>query len=140
MNKDELLDFLSSLEDLENDDERFTALFRMVDEQYHEVMSSLNNDDFEVDHEMMGHFTSYASFITDIVKESNGYVEMDVHEPKEGIIGITAYLRVFWISGDTLREFCKQLVWATSISIDALTDGTVCISTRFTGVYRRKQS
>lgn len=139
MGNDELLDILGNLGDYESDDERFAAFFRAVDSIYHEEVSKLNNEDFEIDPDGMRHFTEFASFMSGVAKESNGRVEFDLHEPRENMAGITAYMRVFWLVGDQLREFCKLLVWASSWSIDALIDGTVCISVRFVGIYRKKQ-
>lgn len=138
MDREELLGFLENLDNIENEDERYTALFRVFGKMYKEAMDTLNNDDFEVDPEGMKHFTDFASFIGHIAKENNGRVEFDIHEPKERIAGISAYFPLFWLTGDNLREFCKRLVWASAFSIDALTDGTVCVSVRFGGVYREK--
>ena len=140
MNKDEFLDFLENLENIKDEDARFSALFKAADDLYQESLSQLNNEDFEIDPDGMKHYTDFTSFMGRIAKENDGRVELDLHEPREGIAGINAYFRVFWLMGDKLREFCKLLVWATSWSIDSLEDGTMCISVRFTGVHRRKQS
>lgn len=139
MDREELLDFLDNLDNIENEDERYSTLFRVVGEIYDAEMSMRNNDDYEVDPEGMRHFTEFASFMARVAKESDGRVELDLHEPKENIAGITTYMRVFWLVGDQLRDFCQLLVWASSFSFDALTDGTVCFSVRFVGVYRKRQ-
>ena len=139
MDQYELLELLGNLENIEDDDERYTALFRAFGEIYQSAMAELDNDDFEVDPEGMQHFTEFASFITHLAKENNWRVELDLHEPKECIAGINVYFPLFWLTEGMLREFCKRLVWASAMSIDPLTDGTVCLSVRFAGVYRKKQ-
>lgn len=139
MERDELLGFLENLDKMEDGDEKFAALFRMAGDLRTQALAELRNEDFEVDEEGMRHFTELASFMAKTAKENDGRIELDLHEPKEGIAGLNAYFRVFWLMGDKLRTFCKLLVWASSWSIDALEDGTVCISIRFVGVYREKE-
>ena len=134
----ELLGFLDELDKMEDGDEKFAALFRVAGELHKQAMSGLRNEDFEVDPDGMQHFTEFASFMAKQAKQNDGRIELDLHEPKSGIAGLNAYFRVFWLMRDDLRTFCKLLVWASSWSIDALEDGTVCISVRFVGVYHKK--
>ena len=139
MDRDESLGFWGFLDNITDEDERYATLFRAIDSLCKDELSKLNNEDFEIDPDGMKHFTDFSSFMAKIAREGNGRVEFDIHEPRENIAGITTYMRVFWLVGDQLRDFCQLLVWASSWSIDALTDGTVCISVRFSGVYQKKQ-
>ena len=111
---------------------------RMIYEIYEEEMSKRENADYEKCDEQMKKLSEAYQFFSDIAEEQNGRVDPLRIVPKEEHCGVTAYFTLFYLNGDELQRFSKIVGDMSAISIDSLTDGTVCISFTIPNVFKKK--
>lgn len=107
-------------------------------ELYKREMNSRNNDDYEADPTQMQKLIDAYGFFMEIAGTCNGKVELSKLVPREINGGITAYFTVFYLNGESVRQFCKILQGFSALSIDSLEDGTVCLSFTVPRVFRHK--
>ena len=111
---------------------------REIWELYEREMQSRDNADYVVNRSQMQKLIDAYGFFVGAAEGSGGDVEPFRMVPKEVNGGITAYFRVFYLNGDGVRRFCEVIQNASAISIDSLTDGTVCISLTIPRVFQHK--
>jgi len=108
-------------------------------ELYELEMGSRKPEDYEIDRDQMKKLIKAYSFMTDFAAKNDGRVDELKYEPTHESCGITGYFALFFLYGDDLQAFNEIMGDIVSISIDALLDGTVCVSFTIPNVFRRKQ-
>ena len=106
---------------------------------YEAEMRSRKNEDYEADPEQMKKLIAAYGFFAELTVTGHGHMEPLKLVPKECHGGLTAYFTVFYLHGDQLQKFLKIAQGFSAMSIDALDDGTVCLSFTIPNVCRRKQ-
>ena len=107
-------------------------------ELYEQEMESRNNADYEADPVQMQKLIDAYGFFAEMALSCGGKVNPVKIVPKEICSGITAYFTVFYLNGDNIRRFCEVVQGFSALSIDSLTDGTVCLSFTVPNVFRHK--
>lgn len=107
-------------------------------ELYERELASRSNRDYEVNQEQMDKFTEAYNFFVNTANKCNGDIAEVSLKPKEIHGGLTCEFTVFHLFGDQLREFSEVVKDMSALSIDAKTDGTVCISFTVPNVFKRK--
>lgn len=102
---------------------------------YEEEMLSRKSSDYVECEEQMEKVKSAYSFFKSI---DGCRMEPLKPNPIKENVGITAYFTVFYLYGDQIAEFQKIVGDMSALSIDALSDGTVCISFNIPNVFVRK--
>lgn len=113
--------------------------FQEIWEMYEAELASRNNDDYVVNKAQFDKLIDAYEFFSSIAAESGGSVEDVKLEPKQITGGVTAYFTLFYLHGaKQLDKFAEIIKSMTAISIDAMLDGTVCISFTIPGVFEHK--
>lgn len=100
---------------------------------YKDAMASRNDGEYDVNEVQLKKLeNAYAFFM-----EHGENVELKVI-PREINGGITAYVTVFYLNGDDLTTLSGIIGNMGALSIDATTDGQVCISFTIPGVFYKK--
>ena len=94
--------------------------------------------DYEVNPDQARKLVGAYMFFDELAKKSNGRVETLKVIPKEIHGGITAYFSFCYLGSEDIGRFCEVIADASAVSIDATTDGTVCISLTIPRVFRKK--
>ena len=129
---------------MNNQPQNYTEDFNEVEflraawEIYQEEMDSRSDDDYEPNEIQMKKLLDAYAFFQRICEKSNGSVEKLELIPHEEYCGITAYFTLFYLYGDDLAEFSQIVGNMSAICIDAMLDGTVCISFNIPKVYYKK--
>ena len=105
---------------------------------YEEYVESQDDADFIADDGQMDVFIEAYRKMEGIVKVCGGEIEPFKIEPRKENGGITAYLSVFYLSGHELEKFRSVIDSVSAVSIDSLTDGTICVSLTIPGVFKRR--
>ena len=106
--------------------------------QYLDYLESLNDDDFEINRPQWIKMLRVLKYFDDLTKRSNGTLEPCEVMPRIEHGGVTAYFTVLDIKETDIPSFCEALMQTSAITIDATTDGRVCISVSVPNVFRRK--
>lgn len=85
-------------------------------------------------------FATLVRRVREMADEFEGRVEPIKIIPRLGCGSVTATLPLIDLCGSALRKFGSILQYASALSIDALTDGNVCISLNVPDVYVPKTS
>lgn len=105
---------------------------------YNKILSLRKDDDYVVNQEQMDKLVEVLDFFIKASKKSNGKVEYTKLTPREQHGGVTATFIVFDVYGDDVQEFSKVIGYTSAVSIDATTDGEVCISVTIPNVFVHK--
>ena len=97
-------------------------------ELYENELGSRNDDDYAVNRIQMKKLYNAYEFIKKIVKRDGGRIDEQKLVPSEENGGVTAYLTLFYLSGEDLMEFSKIAQSMSALSIDEPLDNEVCIS------------
>jgi len=109
-----------------------------VSEAIRSEMESRCNEDYTVNPIQFAKMVNAYHFFEEVAKAHGGRVDPIKIEPKEKHVGITAYCLLFDFYGDYMTRFADIMSDCLSLSIDALTDGTVCFSFLIPDVFVRK--
>lgn len=105
---------------------------------YNEVMKLRRDEDYVVNQPQMDKLIKLLEFFLDSAKELKGNVEPVELRPREEHGGVTATFLVFDVYGDNVKKFCNVLSACSAVSIDAKTNGEVCISCTIPDVFVHK--
>ena len=105
---------------------------------YNEVMKLRRDEDYVVNQPQMDKLIKLLEFFLDSAKELKGNVEPVELRPREEHGGVTATFLVFDVYGDKVQKFCNVLSACSAVSIDAKTNGEVCISCTIPDVFVHK--
>lgn len=103
-------------------------------------IQSRSNSDYEPDKQQMDKLIAAYRLMNELAANGGGRVEPLRLVPKEVHCGITAYFTVFYATHENLLKICEVARSFSALSIDSLTDGTVCISFTIPNVFKRKSS
>ena len=117
-------------------DEEF---FRVFGEVYDEYISSKKDEDYEINPPQWFKLLRVIKYFIDLSKANNGKVEPCTLMPRLEHGGVTAYFRVLDFKVRDIPTLCEMLTQVSSITIDATTDGYVCVSVSVPNVYIEKQ-
>lgn len=96
---------------------------------YEEVLKLRKDSDYVVNQPQMDKFVKVLDFfLKHTASDPDADVEPVDLTPSEMHGGVTATFLVFDIYGDLVTEFCDTIRNCAAITIDAMTDGRVCIS------------
>ena len=118
-------------------DEYWNELLTEAYRLYQEEIESRHPDDYEVYLPNMSKLMCTYGFLSQYAAEHGGSIENLKFDRRETSGGITAYFTVLDLKGEELTEFCRFTKEAHALSIDALIDGTVCLSMTFTDVFKK---
>jgi len=120
----------------DHDDEWFIKKFGQI---YERVMELRENNDYVVNPGQMDKFLDLISFfMSKASKYDDDFVEIEKNDPKQEFGGVTATFVVFDLHGAAeVQGFCKVLKCCSAISIEATSDGMVCISCTVPDVFVR---
>lgn len=105
----------------------------------YEYLLSLENDsDYVVNDEQFQHLLDIIEFFDDICRECGGTYEPCELSPRRQHGGMTARFYVLSLNGDNIERFCNLMKHTSAISIDAETDGKVCLSVTVPYVFVKK--
>ena len=116
-------------------DEEF---LRFVGRVYDDYLDELDDNDFEINRPQWLKMIKVLWYFTELAKKSNGTVEPCEVQPKIQHGGVTAYFTIVDIKADDIPKFCDVLQSTSAITIDATTDGRVCISVSIPHVFVKK--
>lgn len=105
---------------------------------YESELDKQDNADYFIVKDQMKNVIHAYKFFDKITKQNNGKVERFEIIPKEINAGITAYGNLFYFDSDEIHELTNILNHASALSIDATSNGTVCISFTIPNVYQHK--
>ena len=119
-------------------DEYWNELLTEAYRLYQEEIESRRPENYEVYLLNMSKLMCAYGFLSQIAAEHDGSVEELKFDRRETSGGITAYFTVLDLKGEELSEFRRLIGEAHALSIDALIDGTICLSMTFTDVFKKK--
>ena len=102
---------------------------------YYKILSLRDDKDYVVNQPQMDKLVEVLNFYLDESEKQGGKVDPTVLSPREQHGGVTATFVVFDIIGDTIQRFCDVMRHTSAITIDATTDGEVCISCTVPNVF-----
>lgn len=108
-----------------NDDKEYVE---RLSKMYAKVLSLKENDDYVINQPQMDKLIETIDFFSNIAKKCDGELEPVNLVPKMECGGVTASFLVFDIIGDDIEDFRKVLGYVSAFTIDATTDGKVCLS------------
>lgn len=117
-------------------DEEF---FRIFGEVYDEYISSKKDEDYEINPPQWFKLLRVIKYFFDLAKANNGKVVPCHLMPRFENGGVTAYFNVIDFHANDIPTLCEMLSQVSSITIDATTDGYVCVSVSVPNVYIEKQ-
>ena len=103
-----------------------------------EELNSRDNNDYKPSADQFQKLVDAYVFFADYAKINGGKVDKVKLVPKKEHCGVTAYFTLFAPFGDDLERFKRVIQDISAISIDSLTDGTVCISINIPNVFIHK--
>ncbi|MBO5036191.1 MAG: hypothetical protein J6D42_03835 [Clostridia bacterium] len=139
-NWDEIINkiYNGTIEEIENNEiqEEFVQKLSCL---YEYTMSLRNNDDYTVNQPQMDKFIKVLNFFNDYAEICDGFLEPVKLIPKEEHCGITAHFLVFDVFGKEMSEFSKIISYLSALSVDATSDGGVCVSVTVPNVFVPKK-
>ena len=126
---DSLLDNLS--------DEEFCHIFG---KKYEELLVEQDDEDYQINPPQWFKMLKVIKFFFDLAKSSNGQVEPCEVCPRVEHGGVTAYFTVLDVRENDIPKFCEALQQTSAITIDATTDGRICLSVSVPYVFVRKNT
>lgn len=115
-----------------------TDFEKRIWELYEREMQSRDNADYVVNKPQMQKLIDAYGFFEKLAIECGGEIEPFRIVAKEVNGGVTAYFRVFHIYGENIQRFSDIIRNVSALSIDSLTDGTVCLSMTVPRVFQHK--
>lgn len=76
-------------------------------------------------------------FCEQYVREHGGTIDKLKFSPKTEIGGFSVYTYLIDMYGEDLKKFCDLFSGASALTFEALTDGRVCMSCTFPGVFKK---
>lgn len=86
----------------------------------------------------MDKFTIAYSTLYRIAHDCHGKIEPIRFSPSEENGGITIYAHLVYLRDMDLVDFCKVLLDASAVSLDATTNGEVCVSLVIPKIFKPK--
>lgn len=112
----------------------YDEVCRSAWELFEQEISSRDDADYGVNEVQMSKLARiYAFFV-----EHGGEIEDFTTKPSLIHGGVTANFSLLYLDGDEINEFLRVLGTISSMSIDATTDGMVCISVTVPNVFYKK--
>lgn len=108
-------------------------LYEAIEEEY----GSRKDEDYDAMLPQAAKFLSAYYFIKKYVDERGGTIDPIRLSRKEEVGGFSAYFYLLDLYGDDLKQFCSLFSEASAITMEALTDGRVCFSCVFPGVFQK---
>lgn len=105
---------------------------------YSKVLDLRKDSDYIVNQSQMDKLVAVLEFFLDTAKALDGKVEPVRLKPREEHGGVTATFLVFDLFDDKVVRFCDVMKACSAITIDATTDGEVCISCTVPNVFIHK--
>lgn len=105
---------------------------------YREEIAQRKNKDYVVNEEQMRKFKEAYDFFIGLVDRHHGVVESVDLIPKEEHGGMTCELPLMYLHGTEMQDLSKIISYMSAISIDANTDGVVCVSFTVPNVFVHK--
>lgn len=105
------------------DEEYVTRLGKI----YQHILSLRKDSDYVINQPQMDKLIELLNYFLAKAKALDGEVQKVNLKPAEINGGITAHFLVFDTHGEDVQRFCKVLSYCSSIGIDALESGDVCI-------------
>lgn len=113
-----------------------TEFVKRFGKQYLSVLQDAEKLHYKLNEEQFIKLFNLVEFFKDYVKsEKSGKIDSIDLDPKEIHGGLTATFVLFDISGNQIKEFCEVLKDTSAITLDATTDGKVCISITVPNVF-----
>lgn len=113
---------------------------RRLSKVYEDVINLRKDSGYMINQEQMQKLTNLIDFfIITCAKLHEGSVLPVELVPREEHGGVTASFIVFDIWGDDVKKFCDVLCECSAVSIDATSDGEVCIACTIPNVFVPKQ-
>ena len=107
------------------DDYEFAKNF---DEELDSYLRKTASADFILNPPQALAFTTLVCRLQALAQEAGGTVEPIQLVPRLGCGGVTASLPLLDLYGDGLQRLCCVLRYASAVTVDALDDGSICIS------------
>lgn len=117
-------------------DEEFVLMFAR---EYLNSVEAERDEDYEINRPQWIKMVEVLDYFYKLSAISNGDVEACEVQPKFMHGGVTATFTVVDLKECDIPEFCEALLKTNAITIDATTDGKVCISVSVPYVYVKKQ-
>lgn len=111
---------------------------RKYGEKYLEILNEANDDNYEINRTQWTKLLMILKYFNDFADRNGGSVEPCEIMPREEHGGVTAYFTVLDLREKDITKFCQMLMMSNAITIDATTDGRVCISLSVPDVFVRK--
>ena len=116
-------------------DEEFCRVFG---EAYSAHLAELKDEDYEINPPQWFKMLNVLKFFDDLAKKSNGTIEPCEVCPRVEHGGVTAYFTVLDIRENDIQKFCEALQQTSAITIDATTDGRICLSVSIPSVFVKR--
>lgn len=116
-------------------DEEFCYIFG---KKYNEFLAEQNDEDYQINSPQWFKMLKVLKFFYELAKTSNGKVEPCEVCPRVEHGGVTAYFTVLDIRENDIPKFCEALQQTSAITIDATTDGRICLSVSVPYVFVKK--
>ena len=101
-------------------------------------IAARGDDDYEINREQALKLFAAYEFFESYVKMNGGRIKPIVLKPHEEVGHLTCYSVLYDFVGADIIGFCKNILGASALSINAMLDNTVCISMTFPDVFVRK--
>ncbi len=111
---------------------------RMFGAQYLDYLETQEDADYQINRQQWFKLLHVLSCFDKLATKLGGSLDKCEIMPKEMHGGVTAYFPMFELSISEIVEFCEVLKLASAVTIDATTDGEVCISLSVPYVYVKK--
>lgn len=115
------------------------AFLRKYGEEYLKVLAESSDNDYEINRTQWTKLLMILKYFSDFADRNGGSVEPCEIMPREEHGGVTAYFTVLDLKEKDIVKFCQMIALSNAITIDATTDGRVCISLSVPNVFVRKQ-
>lgn len=106
--------------------------------KFEKILASRKDEDYKINPEQWEKFLNVLEFFVDLAEKNGGTAEEPVLQPKFEHGGVTAYFTVLDIHENDIPALCEALLQTNAITIDATTDGRVCISVSVPHIFVRK--
>ena len=106
---------------------------------YEELMRERKNEDYVINNIQMQKMIDAYNFFTKIAKEHHGIMEPFRIVPKEEHGYVTGHFPLFYLDRNDIKLFTEVTDYMSAISIDATTDGIVCISFTIPNIFVRRE-
>lgn len=127
-------EFLSKVLSDEEDDEVIRAFGELTDT----FLNDLNSEDFEINPPQWLKLMHIIEVLSEYADKHNGEVLPVQLVPQLEAGGVTAEYPLIYFSGKEIFDVAEMLCDTSAVSIDAKTDGTVCVSINVPHVFKRK--